>query len=130
MTDQPEEQQPESANSVTNVSGGVNANAEQINVGADVVGRDKIVNIEHYYASGEAALGKPQVYHNLPQPDYGQFIGREQELTRVHELLLPTSRHFVVTIDGIGGIGKSALACQCAAILIHRSSLHTDPLGV
>jgi hypothetical protein len=114
MTDQPEAKQPDAANSITNVSGGVNANAEQINVGADVVGRDKIVHIERYYASGEAAPNKPKVYHNLPQPDYGQFIGREEELKRVHELLSPNSRHFVVTIDGIGGIGKSALALEVA----------------
>jgi hypothetical protein len=62
MTDQPEGQQPESANSVTTVSGGVNANAEQINVGADVVGRDKTISagtyIEHYYAGSEAVPSK------------------------------------------------------------------------
>ncbi len=40
MTVQP--QQPKSVNSGTNASGGVNANAEQFNVGADVVGRDKV----------------------------------------------------------------------------------------
>ncbi len=56
MTDQP--QQAESSNSVTNVNGGVNANAEQINVGADMVGRDKIVHIEHYHAGGEEILSK------------------------------------------------------------------------
>jgi len=62
MTDQPQEQPPESENSVTNVSGGVNAHAEQINVGADVVGRDKTISagtyIEHYYAGSEAAPSK------------------------------------------------------------------------
>jgi tetratricopeptide (TPR) repeat protein len=114
MTDQPESKQPESANSVTNVSGGVDIDSGQTSIGGDVVGRDKIVHIGNYYAGGEAPLNKPKVYHNLPQPDYGQFIGREQELKRVHELLSPTSRHFVVTIDGIGGIGKSALALEIA----------------
>jgi hypothetical protein len=43
MTDQPQDQQPESPNSVTNVSGGVNANAERIDIGGDAVGRDKII---------------------------------------------------------------------------------------
>jgi hypothetical protein len=116
MTDQP--QQQESSNSVTNVSGGVNANAERMDIGGDVVGRDKTISagtyIERYYAGGEAAQSKPKVYHNLPQPDYGHFVGREQELKRVHELLSSTSRHFVVTIDGIGGIGKSTLALEVA----------------
>ena len=42
MTEQSQEQQPEPSNSVTNVSGGVNANAERIDIDGDVVGRDKI----------------------------------------------------------------------------------------
>jgi hypothetical protein len=117
MTDQPQEQ-PDFSNSVANVSGGVNANAEQINVGADVVGRDKVIGtyIEHYYAGGEEALTLPKVYHNLPQPDYGQFIGREEELAKVMRILrpYPHSQYPIVTIDGIGGIGKSALALEIA----------------
>ena len=44
MSDQPEAQQSDPAKATTNVSGGVNANAEQINVGADVVGRDKVTS--------------------------------------------------------------------------------------
>ena len=66
-------------------------------------------------APGKRALPEPRkVYHNLPQPDYGTFIGREEELKQVHRLLSPQSRHFLVTIDGIGGIGKSALALEVA----------------
>jgi tetratricopeptide (TPR) repeat protein len=56
----------------------------------------------------------PMIYHNLPQPDYGHFVGREQEMTKIYELLSPANRHFLVTIDGIGGIGKSALALEVA----------------
>ena len=29
----------------------------------------------------------PKVYHNLPQPDYGRFVGREQELAKVTRIL-------------------------------------------
>ncbi len=60
------------------------------------------------------ASGSPTVYHNLPNADYGRFIGRRQELTTVYGLLVPTSRHFLVTIDGVGGVGKSALALEAA----------------
>jgi LuxR family glucitol operon transcriptional activator len=63
------------------------------------------------------ALQEPQkVYHNLPQPDYGTFIGRGEELVQIHRILRPHphSRHYVVVIDGIGGIGKSALALEVA----------------
>jgi hypothetical protein len=57
-----------------------------------------------------------EVFHNLPQPDYGRFVGRREELAQVHRILrpYPNSRHPLVTIDGIGGIGKSALALEAA----------------
>jgi len=55
----------------------------------------------------------PEIPHNLPQP--GEFIGREREKAQVREAL--ASRSFLVSIDGIGGIGKTALAlevtCEC-----------------
>ena len=58
----------------------------------------------------------PQVFHNLPQPDYGRFIGREDEFQQMIRILrpYPHSQHSIVTIDGIGGIGKSALALEVA----------------
>ncbi|MCB8980717.1 MAG: AAA family ATPase [Ardenticatenaceae bacterium] len=58
----------------------------------------------------------PKVLHNLPQPDFEEFIGREKEQTQIHELLqpYPHSRHYLIVIDGIGGIGKSALALEIA----------------
>jgi len=68
--------------------------------------------------SGEryALPEKPTVYHNLPQPEYGKFIGRETELKKIARILhpYPHSQHSIVTIDGIGGIGKSALALEIA----------------
>jgi LuxR family glucitol operon transcriptional activator len=58
----------------------------------------------------------PRVDHNLPQPDYGDFVGREDELARIYRLLrpYPHSQEHLVSIDGIGGIGKSALALKVA----------------
>lgn len=67
---------------------------------------------------GEASAlpSTPKVFHNLPQPDFDQFIGREAEQSQIHNLLrpYPNSRHFLIVIDGIGGIGKSALALEIA----------------
>jgi LuxR family glucitol operon transcriptional activator len=54
------------------------------------------------------------VLHNLSQPDYERFVGRETEREQMRQLLSSKSRHFVITIDGIGGIGKSALALEIA----------------
>ena len=66
--------------------------------------------------SSTSHLQKPKVYHNLPQTDYGEFIGREEELSKVFNLLrpYPHSRHHLIVIDGIGGIGKSTLAQEVA----------------
>jgi len=66
-------------------------------------------------ARAEKALPSPKkVYHNLPRPDYARFVGRQKELEKVHSLLLPETRHFSICVDGIGGVGKSALALEVA----------------
>src|SRR5437870_5000558 len=52
--------------------------------------------------------------HNLPPRHYERFVGRQKELVEVRRLLGPKSRSFIVTIDGIGGVGKSALALESA----------------
>jgi tetratricopeptide (TPR) repeat protein len=66
---------------------------------------------------------RPAVYHNLPQPDYGEFVGREKELRQIFDLLrpYPQSRHHLIVIDGIGGIGKSALALEVANRCLYAS---------
>ena len=63
-----------------------------------------------------------KIIHNLPQPEYERFIGREKELEQIKNLLSPKSRHFVITIDGVGGIGKSALALETAYRYLHYGS--------
>lgn len=56
------------------------------------------------------------VRHNLPQRDYGQFVGRTAELAQVARILrpYPHSQYPIVTIDGVGGIGKSTLVLEIA----------------
>jgi len=57
----------------------------------------------------------PKTYHHLPSPNY-EFVGRKEELEEVLRILrpYPHSQYPLVTIDGIGGVGKTALALAVA----------------
>jgi tetratricopeptide (TPR) repeat protein len=114
MTDQPEEQKPESANSITNVSGGVNANAERIDIGGDVVGRDKILHItNNYYAGGEATSNKLKTSHNLSRSDRDEIVGRDDIIAELQSCLADPAYSLVV-LEGAPGMGKSSVAREVA----------------
>lgn len=49
----------------------------------------------------------------LPKPDFEKLIGREAEIREVVEML-DNPKIFILTIDGVGGSGKSALALEVA----------------
>lgn len=77
------------------------------------------------YASEAAALPTPQIPHNLPPRS--EFIGREAEKARIHEGL--RSRYAIISIDGIGGIGKSSLALEVAHECFEASRATESPEG-
>jgi len=54
----------------------------------------------------------PRVPDNLPRR--AAFFGRDREMDRVLSALGPEERGWGVVIDGIGGIGKTALAVEAA----------------
>ena len=60
------------------------------------------------------ALLQSKPYHNLPRPDYSRFVGRTSELNWIRQRLRPDDRAWQVAINGIGGVGKSALALTIA----------------
>ncbi|MFN2250949.1 MAG: ATP-binding protein, partial [Anaerolineae bacterium] len=57
----------------------------------------------------EATAG-PAARHNIPRP-LTRFIGREGEIAQVRSLM---AKHRLVTLTGVGGIGKSRLAMELA----------------
>jgi tetratricopeptide (TPR) repeat protein len=70
---------------------------------------------KNYYMPLSSANGpspKSEIPHNLPtlQP----FFGRDGELKKIAEALLPENRGWGVLIDGPGGIGKTSLALRAA----------------
>lgn len=57
------------------------------------------------------AEATPEIQHNLPRRR-GAFLGRSADVARVLEGL--ASRYPLVSIEGIGGVGKTSLAVQVA----------------
>jgi hypothetical protein len=64
---------------------------------------------------------------NLPQPDYPEFIGREQEIRSLMEFLSPHKRRYVTTVYGIGGVGKTALVLQAAHLCWNHKHNPSSP---
>ncbi len=111
MTDQSEGQEPESPNSVTHVSGGVNANADRMDIGGDVVGRDKITQtIIHEAPRFVSTPG------SAPRPP-SLVIGREDDLQQLKARLSKAhqfSPQVLTAIRGWPGIGKTTIAAMLA----------------
>jgi tetratricopeptide (TPR) repeat protein len=61
--------------------------------------------------------------HNLPQEEYSHFVGRERETQSLRRKLAPNDRTWLVIIDGIGGVGKTALAVEVARRLLQGDAV-------
>lgn len=83
--------------------------------------------IGELFPHGSTSLDQVRIYHNLSQPDYQEFIGREKELNELRKRLrpYPYSTHHVITLKGVGGVGKSAVAMETARRYLYQS--HTFP---
>jgi len=70
--------------------------------------------------------------HNLPAPSCTTFIGREVELVRLLDLLSSRSAAHLISVDGIGGVGKTTLVVEAAYRCLQAScgeiSNSTDPV--
>ncbi len=54
------------------------------------------------------------IYHNLPSRDRNTLIGRETEITRLQELLSFESITPRISVEGLGGVGKTTLVLDVA----------------
>jgi LuxR family glucitol operon transcriptional activator len=58
---------------------------------------------------------------NLPAPTYTQFIGREEEMETLLERLSLNHAAHMITVHGIGGVGKTALVLEAARRCLQAS---------
>lgn len=57
----------------------------------------------------------------LEIPSYAQLVGIEEVKARLTSALLEKKSHFIISIDGLGGIGKTSLANQIARDVIQTT---------
>lgn len=63
-----------------------------------------------------------RIPNNLPTPMHTTFIGRQEETKRLIELLSPQHSAHIISIDGIGGVGKTALVLETAFRCLRSST--------
>jgi predicted ATPase/DNA-binding SARP family transcriptional activator len=82
---------------------------------ATVAPRDPSVAVAESSRPGPREI--PVAPHNLPA-QVSSFVGREHQLIELQQLL---SRARVITLTGVGGVGKTRLALQLAASMLDGS---------
>lgn len=75
-------------------------------------------------------INRPGPPHNLPIQTT-PFVGRKQEVEELHRLLVDDPNCRLLTIVGLGGIGKTRLALEAAqrAIRVFSDGVYFIPLG-
>ncbi len=87
--------------------------------------------LEKYgYRAGSTIVGDSNrnIPHNLPAPTYTEFIGREAEMKLLLQRLSPEHAAHIITIDGIGGVGKTALVLKTAYLCLNASRKYLSGL--
>lgn len=67
------------------------------------------------------------IKHNLPNQPYKKFFGRVDSLEKIKETLLEGGT-FIASIDGVGGIGKTALAYYFCKEYLTKQNCNYDYL--
>jgi tetratricopeptide (TPR) repeat protein len=77
--------------------------------------RQEVESLEARLAQLQGGNKAADVPDNLPRYN-NIFVGRENDISRCLEALSPEDRGWGVAIDGIGGMGKTTLALEVAAL--------------
>ncbi len=63
------------------------------------------------------------IYENLPRRECTTFIGRRQELARLLQLLSFEKAANLISVDGVGGVGKTTLVLEAAHMSLQASMM-------
>lgn len=74
--------------------------------------------------------GPEKVSSNLPSPEHTDFIGRQAEIVRLLEYLSPNCGAHLISVDGIAGVGKSALVLEAACRCLRASTSEALDRGI
>jgi LuxR family glucitol operon transcriptional activator len=69
--------------------------------------------IADFSVENDDNLSSPK-FCNLPRKDYSKFIGRDEELKQLLQYISPNYRQHITVVEGIGGVGKTALVLEAA----------------
>jgi tetratricopeptide (TPR) repeat protein len=83
-------------------------NSKNVNAGNVTAGRDAHIGDKHYHYG---ALKIPR--HLTPDPFFPEiFLGRELELTTIHDKLFAPGGNLLLLVNGEGGVGKTSIAAK------------------
>lgn len=60
--------------------------------------------------------------YRLPHKEHTRLVGRQEEMKQLIELLSPNYAAYLITVDGIGGVGKTALVLDVAYQCLQTST--------